>query len=247
MNFQLMIHRTRVAAPATFAAFAAFATFAMGNFLVPSAQAQSIPREAVAVNPPQPVENDGKIEVLEFFAYGCIHCAQLEPGLAAWTARQPADVKVKRIPATFAARGIDSPPIFYTLEAMGVLEKLHQKIFDAANLENVMLGNPATLNKWLEKQGVDSKKYEEMQRSFSVQTKINRARKINSDYRIESTPSIAVNGRHLLAGGGEALFANIDQLLAIARATSKPVALAAPAVPVAPVSAASNAAPAKKK
>lgn len=238
MNFKLMIHHFGVAA---------LAAFAMSNFLVPSAQAQSIPREAVAVNPPQPVENDGKIEVLEFFAYGCIHCAQLEPGLAAWTARQPADVKVKRIPATFAARGIDSPPIFYTLEAMGVLEKLHQKIFDAANLENVMLGNPATLNKWLEKQGVDTKKYEEMQRSFSVQTKINRARKINNDYRIESTPSIAVNGRHLLAGGGDALFGNIDQLLAVARAANKPVSLAAPAVTVAPVSAASNAAPAKKK
>ena len=241
MNFQLMIQRAGVAV------ITAIAAFAMSNFLAPSAQAQSIPREAVAVNPPQPVENDGKIEVLEFFAYGCIHCAQLEPGLAAWTARQPADVKVKRIPATYPSRGIDTAPIFYTLEAMGVLEKLHQKIFDAANLENVMLGNPATLNKWLEKQGVDTRKYEEMQRSFSVQTKINRARKINSDYRIESTPSIAVNGRHLLAGGGDALFGNIDQLLAAARATNKPVAAAAPAVTAEPVSAAASTAPAKKK
>lgn len=230
MNFQLRIQRIAFALLAV-----AVVAFAMTNVLVPSAYAQGIPREAIPVNPPQPVDNDGKIEVLEFFAYGCIHCAQLEPRLAAWVAQLPADVKVKRVPANFASRGIESGPIFYTLEAMGVLEKLHQKLFDAANLENVMLGHPPTLNKWLEKQGVDPKKYEEMQKSFSVQTRISRARKMNGDYRIESTPSIAVNGRFMLAGGGEQLFSNLDQLLAHVRATNKPAAsattTAAPAVP----------------
>ena len=222
---------------------AAAAIFTFAILASQNTHAQGIPREAIPVNPPQPVDNDGKIEVLEFFAYGCIHCAALEPRLADWSAKLPPDVKVKRIPATYAARGIDSAPIFYTLEAMGVLEKLHQKLFDAANIENVMLGNPATFNKWFEKQGVDPKKYEEMLRSFSVQTKVNRARKINSDYRIESTPSLAVNGRHLLAGGGEYVFANVDQLIAIARASNKPTVTAAPAVTVAPAAPA----PAKKK
>ena len=229
MNFTTRIQR------ASAAILAAASLFAIGSLAIDNAHAQGIPREAVPVNPPQPVDNDGKIEVLEFFAYGCIHCAQLEPRLAAWVAQLPADVKVKRVPANFASRGIESGPIFYTLEAMGVLEKLHQKLFDAANLENVMLGHPPTLNKWLEKQGVDPKKYEEMQKSFSVQTRISRARKMNGDYRIESTPSIAVNGRFMLAGGGEQLFSNLDQLLAHVRATSKPAAsattAAAPAVP----------------
>jgi thiol:disulfide interchange protein DsbA len=188
--------------------------------------AQGGPRDVIPLNPPQPVENDGKLEVLEFFAYGCIHCANLEPRLAEWMARQPADVKVKRVPAAFAVRGIDSAPIFYTIEAMGLQEKLHQKLFDAANLENVMLGNPSTLNKWLEKQGVDPKKYEEMQRSFSVQNKINRARRMSSDYQVQSTPAVAVNGRFLLEGGSDRLFANVDKLLADARAASRPVAAA---------------------
>lgn len=98
-----------------------------------------------------------------------------------------------------------------------------------------MLGNPATLNKWLEKQGVDTKKYEEMQRSFSVQNKINRARRMSSDYKVQSTPAVAVNGRFLLEGGSEQLFANVDQLLANARAASKPVAaVTAPTAPTAP-------------
>ena len=225
MTFKLCIQRAGVAL---------LAAFTIGTVV-----AQSGTRDVIPLSPPQPVENDGKIEVLEFFAYGCIHCANLEPKLVEWISRQPADVKVKRVPAAFPVRGIDTAPIFYTLEAMDLQEKLHQKLFDAANLENVMLGNPATLNKWLEKQGVDPKKYEEMQKSFSVQTRISRARKMSIDYKIQNTPAIAVNGRFLLEGGSERLFANIDQLLAEARAANK--AVAATAVPSAPV------APAKKK
>ena len=227
MTFKLWTQRFSIAL---------LAAFAIGNVF-----AQAGPRDVTPLNPPQPVENDGKIEVLEFFAYGCIHCANLEPKLVEWIARQPTDVKVKRVPAAIAARGIDSIPIFYTLEAMGLQEKLHQKIFDAANIENVMLGNPATLNKWLEKQGVDPKKYEEMQRSFSVQNKINRARRMTGDYKLPGTPSMVVNGRFMVeqVAGAERLFANIDQVLADARAASKPAA--ATAAPSA------TAAPAKKK
>lgn len=205
-----------------------------------NAFAQGAPRDVTPLNPPQAVENDGKIEVLEFFAYGCIHCAHLEPRLAEWVARLPADVKFKRIPAAFAVRGIDSAPIFYALEAMGLQEKLHQKIFDAANLENVMLGNPATLNKWLEKQGVDIKKYEEMQRSFSVINKINRAKRLSSDYKLPGTPAMAVNGRFLVeqVAGADRLFGYVDQLIADARAAGK--------VPAAPAKAPVTVTPAKK-
>jgi thiol:disulfide interchange protein DsbA len=176
------------------------------------------------LNPPQPVENDGKVEVLEFFAYGCIHCANLEPSLEAWAKKQPADVKLKRIPSPAAIMGIDSTVIFYTLEALGQLERLHAKIFEAVHLEKVTLGNPALLNKWLEKNGVDPKKYEEAQKSFSVVTKVKRANKMIEDYKINATPTMVVNGRYLLeqgAGGAPALFANIDQLVAQTRATMK--------------------------
>lgn len=227
MSFKLWIQRAGVAL---------LAALAIGI-----ATAQGAQRDVTPLNPPQPVENDGKLEVLEFFAYGCIHCANLEPRLVEWIARQPADVKVRRVPAAFAVRGIDSPSIFYTLEAMGLQEKLHQKLFDAANVENVMLGNPATLNKWLEKQGVDTKKYEDIQRSFSVQNKINRARRMSGDYKLPGTPTMIVNGRFMVeqVAGAERMFAHIDQLLTDARAASKPAAAAAaPQV---------TAAPAKKK
>lgn len=170
---------------------------------------------------PQPVENDGKIEVIEFFGYGCIHCAHLEPALEAWIKRQPADVKVKRVPAPFGHKGVNSPPLYYSLEALGVLDKLHGKIFDAVHVDNVVVGNPATLNKWLEKNGVDPKKYEEVQKSFSVVSKVTRATKMTSDYDIQSTPVIVVNGRYqaVAQGGPEALFRSLDLLIADARAS----------------------------
>ncbi|MCY7386592.1 MAG: thiol:disulfide interchange protein DsbA/DsbL [Burkholderiales bacterium] len=190
-------------------------------------------QRATPLNPPQPVENDGKVEVLEFFAYGCIHCANLEPALEAWARKQPADVKVKRIPSPVPIMGIDSTILYYSLEALGQLDRLHAKIFTAAHLEKVVIGNPAMLNKWLEKNGVDPKKYEEVQKSFSVSTKVQRARKMVEDYKIHATPTIVVNGRFSIeqgSAGAEAMFANVDQLVKDARATLKVSAAPAPVV-----------------
>lgn len=184
-------------------------------------------QKVMPLNPPQPVENDGKVEVLEFFAYGCIHCANLEPSLEAWAKRQPADVKVKRIPSPVPIMGIDSSVIYYALEALGQADRLHAKIFNAIHLEKVVLGNPALLNKWLEKNGVDPAKYEEVQKSFSVVTKVNRARKMVAEYRIDATPTVVVNGRFAVeqgSGGAEAMFANIDQIVAQARGGLKATA-----------------------
>ncbi len=184
------------------------------------------------VNPPQPVENDGKVEVLEIFAYGCIHCAELDSPFEAWRKKQLADVKVKRIPTPAPVMGIDSALLYYTLEALGQIDRLHPKIFQAIHLEKVVLGNPAALNKWLEKNGVDPKKYEAAQSSFSVVTKANRARQIVMAYQIRSTPTLIVNGRNLIVeqkvGGIPAMLATVDRLVGESRATVK--AASAPAI-----------------
>ena len=181
-------------------------------------------QRATPLNPPQSVENDGKVEVLEFFAYGCIHCANLEPSLEAWAKKQPADVKLRRVPSPVPIMGIDSSVMYYSLEALGQLDRLHAKIFEAAHLEKVVLGNPAMLNKWLEKNGVDPKKYEEVQKSFSVVTKVNRARKMVGEYKIDATPTLVVNGKFAVEqgnAGAEAMFATVDQLIGQARAAMK--------------------------
>ena len=194
--------------------------------------AQALPG-VMALDPPQPVENDGKVEVLEFFAYGCIHCANLEASLEAWAKKQPADVKFRRIPSPVAIMGIDSTVMYYSLEALGQIDRMHAKIFEAAHLEKVTLGNPSVLNKWLEKNGVDPKKYEEVQKSFSVVTKVNRARKMVEQYKIQATPTMVVNGRFAVEqgnGGAQSMFANIDQLIVEARTAPKasPVSASVP-------------------
>jgi protein dithiol oxidoreductase (disulfide-forming) len=178
------------------------------------------------LDPPQTVDNDGKIEVLEFFGYGCIHCAHLEPRLHDWVKKLPADVKFVRVPVPAPHKGVSSIPIFYTLQAMGEIDRLHQKIFDAIHVENVIMGNPATLNKWLEKNGVDPKKFEEVQRSFSVQGKIRRAEKMSGDYKIAATPSLIVHGRYAIEqqAGPDRLFASVEQAIGMARASMKATA-----------------------
>ncbi len=182
------------------------------------------PRDVTPINPPQPTPNDGTIEVMEFFDYGCIHCANLEPALEAWVAKLPPDVKFKRAPAGFNSGGIDSIPIFYTLEAMGKLDSLHKKLFAAVFNERVMLGNKATLLKWLEKQGVDPKQYESVEKSFSVDSKIKRGRQLPGLYKASSTPVIAVNGRFIAVQTSSAsnFLGTVDRLIAEARQSNAP-------------------------
>ncbi len=200
-----------------------------------SAQAPNTVKDGITrLDPPQPVDNDGKIEVLEFFGYGCIHCANFEPALETWVKNLPADVKFKRVPAGFMTGGVDDIPIYYTLDAMGLIDKMQKKIFEAIFNDRVMIGHKPTFLKWLEKQGVDPAKYESVERSFSVQSKIMRGRGLASAYKITATPMMVVNGRFLVeqVSGSMPFLANIDRLVAEARATAaKSNAVSAPAKP----------------
>lgn len=226
---------------------------AAAALLIGLASAQA-PKEVTPIDPAQPTPNDGTVEVLEFFDYGCIHCANLEPPLEAWAVKLPADVKFKRSPAGFGSGGVDSIPIYFTLEAMGQIDRLHKKLFEAVFNDRVMLGSKPVLLKWLEKQGVDPKQYESIEKSFSVDSKIKRARQLPGLYRVTATPMIAVNGRFVVqqVGGSAAFFGTIDRLIADARggaapakatpaahskaAAAAPVAVAKPAPAKAPAS-----------
>lgn len=201
-----------------------FAAFTLLATAAASAQGAG---DVIPLNPPQPVENDGKIEVLEFFSYACPHCANLDPALSAWTKRQAADVKVKRIPVDGINGYMGGAALFYTLDAMGQLERLHTKIFEAFHVDHVILANPAILNKWLEKNGVDPRKFEEVQKSFTVDTNIKRARKMNVDYKISSVPTLVVNGRFQVSqtAGPERLFGFIDRLISDVRVDKKAAAV----------------------
>lgn len=185
------------------------------------ASAQGLPPNVRPLDTPQPMDNDGKIEVLEFFGYGCIHCANLEPVLDAWSKKLPPDVKLKRVPAGFGHMGVDDVVIYHTIEAMGLAEKLHAKIFTALHNDHAMLGHKPTFLKWLEKQGVDPKQYESVEKSFSVQSKIMRGRGMAERYKITATPTIVVGGRYVVetprSGGFPEMLAMVDRIVSDAR------------------------------
>jgi protein dithiol oxidoreductase (disulfide-forming) len=168
------------------------------------------------LKPPLHVESDGKIEVLEFFWYGCIHCYNLEPRIDAWLKTLPKDVEFRRVPAVLSDRWGHDATIFYAFEAMGLLDKLHRPLFEAIHVNRLRTDNAASLNAWLEKQGLDPKKVNEVARSFGVQSKVKRAIRLTSDYKIEGTPAMAVHGRYTVPAS-DAMFDTVNQLVAAVR------------------------------
>ena len=170
------------------------------------------------LNPPQPVESTGKIEVLEFFWYGCIHCYNLEPRIETWLKTLPKDVEFRRVPAVFNERWGHDAAIFYALEAMGVLDKLHRPLFDAIHRDRLRTDKAEELTPWLQKHGIDPKKFEATVKSFGVQSKTRRAVRLTSDYKIDGTPAMAVHGRYTV-GAGDGMLDTVNQLVATVRKT----------------------------
>ena len=173
------------------------------------------------LNPPQPTQSGAKVEVIEFFWYGCPHCYTLEPSVQSWAKKAPADVVFKRVPAIPSDSWADHARLFYTLEAMGKLEEYHQKVFDAIHKSNVNLANKKIRDEWLQKNGIDPAKYAEMEKSFSVSTKMNRAKQMTYNYKVDSVPRVAVNGKYAVtmegAGSVDRVFQIVDQLIGMAR------------------------------
>lgn len=154
---------------------------------------------------PQRVEDPGKIEVIEFFWYGCPHCYNLEPALENWVKKLPRDVTFRRIPAVLSQAWARDAQIFYTLEALGVLERLNRPLYDAIHRDRLRTDKSDALNEWLAKNGVDPKKFNETLRSFGVQSKARRAAQLTIAYQVDGTPAIAVQGRYVVPGSSRIL------------------------------------------
>lgn len=174
------------------------------------------PPPFIELNPPLPVETTDKIEVLEFFWYGCIHCYNLEPKIETWLKTLPKDVEFRRVPAIFNDRWAHDASIFYTFEALGLLEKLHRPFFDAIHRDRLRSDRGGELNAWLEKHGVDPKKFETTARSFGVQSKVKRAVRLTTAYKVEGTPAMAVHGRYSVPSS-DAILDTVNRLVAAVR------------------------------
>ena len=198
--------------------------------LAGSASAQRAPFNVL--NPPQPTEAD-RIEVIEFFWYGCPHCYTIEPSVASWVKSAPKDVVFKRVPAASSGGWVNLAAVFYTIEAMGVLDQYHGKVFDAIHKQNTNLGNEKVRDEWLAKQGLDPAKYKEVEKSFAVMTRIQRAKQMSASYKVDSVPQFVVSGKYAItsesAGGQDRMMQAVDLAIATARREKTAAAPAAPA------------------
>jgi thiol:disulfide interchange protein DsbA len=170
-----------------------------------TALAQGKPPEIGAdylpVDPRAPVDAAaGKIEVVEFFGYWCPHCHAFEPTFEAWRQRAAKDVVVRRVPVAFRDDNAPQQRLFYALEAMGLVDKLHAKVFAAIHVEKKDLSKGEGIADWIAKQGLDRAKFMEQYNSFSVATKASRAAQLHNTYKIDGVPALGVAGRYWTDG-----------------------------------------------
>lgn len=166
---------------------------------------------------PQPTSGDGKIEVLEMFWYGCPHCYHLEPELNAWLEKKPDDVEFVRLPAVLGpswellARG------YYTAELLGVLDKIHEPLFERIHKQHKPVRNVEELKAFFESQGVSGDDFDKTYNSFAVVTRTNRAKEAHNKYGVTGVPTLIVDGKYRtsasMAGSNKKLLEVVDFLI----------------------------------
>lgn len=145
----------------------------------------------------QPLEAKGKVEVIEFFWYGCPHCYDFEPDLSAWVKRQPKDVSFRRVPVAFRDDLLPHSQLFYALEAMGKGDALNEKVMYAMHKENKRLLNESEIADWVASQGLDRNSFLASYRSFAVVSKARAAKQLAEAYRIDGVPTIVMQGKYV--------------------------------------------------
>lgn len=183
------------------------------------AAAQSVGKDYTLISPVQPTDDAAKIEVLEFFSYGCPHCSDFNPLVTAWAAKQSGDVVFKKVPVTFG-RGAwaNIAKLYFALEITGDLARLEADVFKAIHQDRVNLFEERTMVEWVSKRGVDAKKFSDTFNSFGVMSKVKRADQQAQAYKIQGVPALAVDGKFMVGGKdfGEQLII-ADKLVAKAR------------------------------
>jgi thiol:disulfide interchange protein DsbA len=187
------------------------------------ATAQADPAEGqdyVALKQPQPLENPGKVEVIEFFSFGCTHCNHFEPAVEAWAASQPRDVAFVREHVNYDGRTDWEPfaRLANTLKTMDKLDIMAQRVFNAVHRDNIELRDESTRLAWIAKQGLDAAKFKSIWHSMGMDAQMNHSMQMSRDYQATSVPYFVVDGKYVvqpMAGDpdGHKMFATINQLV----------------------------------
>jgi thiol:disulfide interchange protein DsbA len=173
--------------------------------------------EYLDVRPPQPTSVAGKIEVLEFFWYGCPHCYKFEPYLQKWKKTLPADVVFIRVPAIFNAKWEVHARAYYTAELLGIAEQIHLPLFQAIHDKRQNLFTQEALSHFFAQYGVTPQTFNNTYNSYMVNNRIQQAKQLLAAYKIDGVPTMVVNGKYTtsatLTGSHARAIEVVDQLI----------------------------------
>ena len=178
-------------------------------------------REYQRIDPPRPAAADARIEVIEFFYYGCPVCYETEPFLSRWLRTAPDYVAMRRVPALSSEAWEPLAKLYYTLETLGQVERLHWPVYDNIHFEDVRLGDPKLMVDWAARNGIDREKFVQTYESPAVAEKVTQARALLKSYSVGAVPTFIVDGKFItsarLAGGTSQVVEVLDRLVKLAR------------------------------
>jgi len=161
---------------------------------------------------PQATDSGDKIEVLEFFWYGCPHCYAFEPFVNSWKKSKPENVSFARVPAIFRPDWEVQARAYYALSSMGVIEEVHGKIFEEIHKARKRLNTKDIIADFVAEHGVDKVKFLQEYDSFAVDSAVRKAKRNQALFKIEGVPSVVINGKYLTSGS---MSGNYDNLVKI--------------------------------
>ncbi|MBL8346097.1 MAG: thiol:disulfide interchange protein DsbA/DsbL [Rubrivivax sp.] len=181
-----------------------------------------VERDYALISPPQATQAPGRIEVLEFFWFGCPHCADMHPRMRAWASQLPADVAFSTWPAVFRDSWVAGARLHHTLVAMGEFDRRAGAVFDAVQLDEADLTQEAVLARWVEAQGLDRERFFRVYHSEPVKAQAAVAMQRSKDYQLRGVPAFVVDGRYLTSnsftGSAPETLAVVDKLIEKVRA-----------------------------
>jgi thiol:disulfide interchange protein DsbA len=142
----------------------------------------------------------GKIEVVEFFWYGCPHCNAFEPMLASWVRKLPKDIVFRRSHVSFRDDYGPQQRLYFALESLGLVDQLHARVFNAIHVQKIDLSRAEAIIAWVVKQGIDQAKFLAQYNSFAMATRAKRATQLQDSYKVEGVPALGVAGRYYTDG-----------------------------------------------
>ncbi len=163
--------------------------------------------------PPMTAQEPGKVEVYEFFWYGCPHCFQFEPYLAKWLENKPDNVEFIRVPAIFNNPHWESQArAYYTAETLGVLDRIHSPLFNAIHEGHQRIYTREALRDFFAEHGVEPETFDKTYDSFAVESKVRRARDLTARSGISGVPATVVNGEYRVGASQAASYKRLIRI-----------------------------------